>query len=712
MKIRKSVLSALSASALSLTLCGGASAATECVWIGGNEGNLLTASNWSPATAPSSSSKAYIAVFTNSVTLTTSSTSTHWYPSGIVISNNAVVTYASNYRCYPSAASENGEFVMSIENGSTFVCNAMLFGSTSLTLVKTGGGTLRTKSWLGNSNSSGSAWKSVDIQGGTVETPTGNAGMVNIADTLRIRAGTTVLIGISSPFGTKADYNLYQPRVVIDEGGVLNMNSKNVTISSLSGQGVVSNCVNTLTLNLRHSGETFSGRILGGGTLAVTPESGVSAEDAMWIVGSADALWGVSLVTNAVEGCSYDVRFVSGIDTFYAKTVPTDAPRFDTNGVPVEIALSGNFWYVDCEHWGGSGDGKSLATAFQTLSEAMNNSALAAGDTVWGAPGVYSNGTMASTSVNLSNRVSVAKDVRLVSLEGADRTVIVGANATSPLENGYGVGAGAVRCVKLGARSTLRGFSLRGGRTYSTTTGGQGDSNVGGGIHAEESSIIIGCVISNCVATRGGGAYHGTYYNCRFDANRALESSLVGAHVLYKARLFNCVLTGALNGCDWYGNQTDSLAVNCTFGTNGKGSTRGTSGDPGKHIVVYNSLVLAAPAGSSCDEFHSCVVSPKGSASPTFDSNCIATNLTASTSPTVYAFAGIDTKTLKPKKSSSILVGAADLATYRSLFPVEQYWLSEYDADFKKRVWGDSLDIGAFAYDRDVGDPGLMLIFR
>lgn len=702
---------ALPALAMALMSCVGTYAATECVWIGGNEGNLLTASNWSPATAPSSSSKAYIAVFTNSVALTTTDTKTHWYPAGIVISNNVTVTYASNYRCYPSSATENGEFVMSIERGSLFVCNAMLFGSTSLTLVKTGGGTLRTKSWLGNSNSSGSAWKTVDIHGGTIETTTGNPALVNISDTLRIRAGAMATIGYSSPFGTKADYNLYQPRVVIDEGGVLNMNSKNVTISSLSGQGVVSNCVNTLTLNLRHSGETFSGRILGGGTLAVTPESGVSAEDAMWIVGSADALWGVSLVTNAVEGCSYDVRFASGIDTFYANTIPTDAPHFDTNGVSVEIARSGKFWYVDCGREGAAGDGKSLATAFQSLSEAMPFTA--AGDTVWVAPGVYSNGTIKASSESVHNRVTVPADVRLVSLEGADRTVIVGANATLPLANGYGVGTGVVvRCVKLGARSTLRGFTLRGGRTYSTKTDGQGDSNVGGGIHADETSIVIGCVISNCVATRGGGVYRGNYYNCRFNANRALASSVVGEHIGLKARLYNCVLTGALNGCDWYNNQNDSLAVNCTFGTNANGSTRGTSADAGKHVVVYNSLLLAAPVSSSCDEFHTCVVSPKGTSSATFDANSTTTNLTATTSPTVYAFAGIDKKTLRPKSAKSILVGAADLETYRSLFPVAQYWLSEYDADFKKRVWGDSLDIGAFAYDRDRPIPGLMLMFR
>ena len=261
MKNKKSAHAAIFAFAIALAMCGSASAATECIWVGGSEGVISEASNWSPATVPSSSSKAYIAVFTNSVSLTTSSTSTHWYPSGIVISNNAVVTYANGYRCYPSSASENGEFVMSIESGSSFACKAMLFGSTSLTLVKTGGGTLTTTSWLGNSNSSGSAWKSVDIRAGKIATTTGNPGLVNISDTVRIRSGATMLIGYSNPFGTKTDYSLYQPRIEIDEGGVLDMNKKNVTISSLSGQGVVSNCVNTLTMNLRHSGASSAAEL-------------------------------------------------------------------------------------------------------------------------------------------------------------------------------------------------------------------------------------------------------------------------------------------------------------------------------------------------------------------------------------------------------------------------------------------------------------------
>lgn len=703
----------LPALAMVLMSCVSAYAATECVWVGGSEGSISASTNWFPATVPSSSSRAYIAVFTNSVNLTAASTSSthYWYPSGIIISNNAAVTYASNYRCYPSSASENGEFVLSIESGSSFVCNAMLFGSTSLTLVKTGGGTLTTKSWLGNSNSSGSAWKSVDIRAGKIATTTGNPGLVNISDTVRIRSGATMLVGYSNPFGTKADYSLYQPRIEIDEGGVLDMNNKNVTISSLSGQGVVSNCVNTLTMNLRHSGETFSGRILGGGTLAVTPTNGVSAVDAKWIVGAADALWGVSLARNALEGYSYEVLFVSDVDTFYAKTVPSDAPCFDTNGVPVEVARSGNFWYVDCGREGAAGDGKSLATAFQTLSEAMKNSSIAAGDTVWVAPGVYSNGTMEASGANLYNRVTVAADVRLVSLEGAERTAIVGADATSPLANGYGIGTGAVRCVKLGARSTLRGFTLRGGRTYATGTDGQGDSNIGGGIFADETAVIIGCVISNCVATRGGGVYRGNYYNCRFHANRATASSVVGEQIYLKACLYNCVLTGALSGCDWYANHTDSLAVNCTFGPNSNGPIRGLGADSDEHVKVYNSLVLAALIAK--DEYHRCVISPRGNVSDvTIDPDCTTTNLTATTSPTVYAFAGIDKQTLRPKSAKSILVGAADLETYRSLFPAAQYWLSEYDADFKKRVWGDSLDIGAFAYDRNKPIPGFLLMFK
>jgi hypothetical protein len=40
------------------------------------------------------------------------------------------------------------------------------------------------------------------------------------------------------------------------------------------------------------------------------------------------------------------------------------------------------------------------------------------------------------------------------------------------------------------------------------------------------------------------------------------------------------------------------------------------------------------------------------------------------------------------------------------------YWLSQYDADFNRRVWDGKVDIGALSYDRSLPIPGFNLIVR
>jgi hypothetical protein len=466
-----------------------------------------------------------------------------------------------------------------------------------------------------------------------------------------------------------------------------------------------------LNLLLRDSGCVFSGRIDGGGSLNITPTNTWTIADATWIVGAADTLRGVELTRNEGIGCSYEVKFASGIETFYARVVPADMPSFNTDGAPVEIARAGDFWYVDCKRKGEAGDGKSFATAFQTLKEAMENPDLSAGDTVWVASGVYSNDTMLAGTIS-HNRAIVPANVRLVSLEGPEVTVIAGEDSPNPVAGCYGCGPEAVRCVRLGAGSTLRGFTLRGGRSCATGNDEQGDSYIGGGIWAYDStSVVIDCVISNCVACRGGGAKGGTFFNCRFSANRATTSQFVGAHLVGFANLYNCVLRGALSGCDWYVNNTGVKLVNCTFDYNKLGGIRSLKADENERTGIVNSLVFASPVNNNTPgEYCNCIVSPKGELSG--DDNSIVTNLTAVTTPTVYEFAGIRPDTLKPKKYSSRVVGAADAEEYLSLFSVKQYWLSQYDADFRPRVFKGKVDIGAYALDRTMPFPSFKITIR
>ena len=696
----KMILSAVSFVLIGMC-CSSAIAATECVWIGGESGNLHESANWSNGTVPNSDKDyRYVAVFTNSVTIKLTQ---YWYPIGVVVSNNSEVTVNgdndSTCRCFPSQKCENFTLSMDVDVGSKLTFNVYLYSQHSRNLIKKGGGELIARKYFGNPSSKGSYFGSVDVKSGTLRLP---GGKVSIDKTLFIRSGAKVVASGDWPFigGKTDDYRVYYPKIEIEDGGTLDMNGKAVAMSTLSGAGDVVKCSSYLDFVLRDSGSLFSGRISGGGQLRIQPNASWTATDATWIVGSADTLSGVKLVRNTLAGCNYEIQFVSDIETFYAKEIPNDMPSFDTNGVPVEIARSGNFWYVDCKRTGEKGDGKSLESAFQTLKEAME--VAQAGDTVWVDEGEYITEPMSATqsSVTTYSRVIVPSNVRLVSLKGPAATVIVGDSA----EGNWGCGEGAVRCATLGANATLRGFTLRDGRVNGTQSAN--DATSGGGVFADPESIIIDCVISNCTAFRGGGAYRGNFYNCRFEANRATQSQLVGDHLYGGANIYNCVLTRNLNGYSWYANGQKVKAVNCTFDYSGKGGIRSAGTDS----AIFNSLIMAAPETYSAGCFDNCIVYTSSAA---VDEDSIKTSLTATTSPTIYSFAGVDSGTLRPKKHNSlVVVNAAADSEYAAHFAPSMYWLSRYDAASDRRAWNGKVDIGAFSYDHSRPIPGFWFIVR
>ena len=694
-------------SALIGVCCTSATAATACVWVGGASGNLSENTNWSDGVVPSSDNgSAYIAVFTNSATVTLTS---NWYPAGIVVSNNSeVVVSGSNYRCLASQKCENFTLSMDVEtNSSLKFNNVYVYSQHSRSLVKKGGGVLHPTAYFGNPNTKGYYFDSVDVKGGTLRL---TAEKTAVANTLYIRNGAKVTAMGDWPFlaRVKDGYRLTYPKIEIEKGGTFDFNGKAVAVSALSGAGDIVNCSKYLDMQLKDSGCIFSGKISGGGELRVQPDATWTCPDATWIVGACDTLSGVQLVRNQLDAIKYEIQFVPDVETFYAAAVPTDMPSFDTNGVPVEIVRAGNFWYVDCKRKGDKGDGKSLDTAFQTLKEAMENPSLADGDTVWVDDGVYSDDPMSATqsSVTTCSRVIVPKNVRLVSLEGAAETVIVGGSSSAPVASGCGTGA--VRCVTLGANATLRGFTLRDGRVYAAAKDSTGDSCYGGGVFADLTSVVIDCVISNCVACRGGGTYRGNFYNCRFDSNLAIASNMVGDHIYERANIYNCVLTRNLGGYSWYVNSSEGVkAINCTFDYSSRGIR--LKSDDAKS-VIFNTLMMAAPEYYLPDRFRNSIVYTSSTAD---DDDSIKTSLTATTSPSIYGFAGVDAGTLRPKmRMAQVVANAADTAEYESYFPVPMYWISRYDADFNRRVWNGKVDIGAFSYDHSRPILGFRLIVR
>ena len=256
-------------------------------------------------------------------------------------------------------------------------------------------------------------------------------------------------------------------------------------------------------------------------------------------------------------------------------------------------------WYVDDDKYGASGNGESLATAFGTIQEAVARAS--AGDTVLVAPGTYSRGSSKVSGDSTSSRVVINKNVTVKSIEGAEKTFIVGAPdfENEPL---HGLGPNAVRCVALSsAGAVLEGFTLTGGHVYQST-GADGNTVRGGGVCATLGNAniykpyVVDCVISNNVATRGGGAFGGTLVRCLVAENRvystASNSTRNGAGAR-SGRYYNCVFTRNDDPESQCGSTVSWIVamVNCTVMGNHSNPSVGTDFSTSAPACIWNSII-------------------------------------------------------------------------------------------------------------------------
>ena len=225
-------------------------------------------------------------------------------------------------------------------------------------------------------------------------------------------------------------------------------------------------------------------------------------------------------------------------------------------------------WYVNPDSTVGddANDGFTPETPKRTLKGAMSV-AVVAGDTVHAAKGVYREEEMKQTDkcaagtvladVIIMNRVAVPSGVTLRADEGPEKTAIEGRSATDPDE--HGLGTDAVRCVFLAKGASVRGFTIRNGR--SRAQDGSVDDAYAGGILGCGSAegTVENCIITNCVAYRGGAGHSLTFLNCRIFDNTALERGAVSR----LSAFYGCVIdrnTGSLPEDYYY------VISNCTFG--------------------------------------------------------------------------------------------------------------------------------------------------
>ena len=283
--------------------------------------------------------------------------------------------------------------------------------------------------------------------------------------------------------------------------------------------------------------------------------------------------------TNAVEaGESITVSYTAGsrpmagivVDgvtnsaSAYSFTYTASADGNPVAAVSIQAAISPH-WYVDPDGDDGN-DGWTPETAKGTLKGVMTVSGLMSGDTVHAAAGSYTNKVMASPVGELAVRVVVPEGVALVADEGPESTFIVGEKDTSATaaSGRDGCGTNAVRCVYLRNDSTLRGFTVCGGRVYGYNNN-LIDDNIAGGILCQSfgssvsSPVVYDCIISNNWGRCGAGSYGGRYVGCRFLENHGYSGEAASRY----SSLYGCYLDRN------YGAPTFGIYYaleNCTFG--------------------------------------------------------------------------------------------------------------------------------------------------
>ncbi|MCR5751950.1 MAG: hypothetical protein K6G91_08300 [Kiritimatiellae bacterium] len=655
----------------------------QATWVGGMSGEFTIPTNWDPATVPNNKtgSMAYIVTFTNSTTVTLSTSSDYWYSGGIVVKGgaNVVCTGTGTYRFYPTTADIGGDgdggtnLVIDVETGSSLTFDGVVMrGLETVTLVKTGGGTFTTTRGIGNAH----RYRNVDVREGVLDSSTTTVAY-NLLPKLTIRNGAVFKTAV--PGGIAEADN---PSVEIEAGGIYDAGGKTLTLAHLSGAGVVSNLT---TLTVSGVGETaasdvFSGRIYG--NISIAPTAGTPAGSS-FIVGASDTLAKSGLAMDTSACPTYELKFAAGIGSFFCKSFPAGVTFYDTDGK--EVLLVNAFWYVNPSRKT-SGDGTSVDTAFATLSDAMANPLLESSDIVYALPGRYERGTMTASAGNAqANRVIVPAGVRLFSTKGAESTLIIGAPSSSPVA--AGCGAGAVRCVVLGAGSVLRGFTVTNGFTYcvSATSG----EYYGGGITGSGTdSIVEDCVITGCAAVRGGGVNEVLCRRCTFLNN---DTSYIGA-AARNSELYNCLFSGHTTGS--YVTLYSS-AVNCSFLSDNVNVVATWTNNKDDSTIYFKNCLFLCKAGRDVANYQSCAFAiVDGQVS---DGNIGESSFRRSRSELLVKAGGM------PKRLSPLIDAGSD-----DLYP--KVAGGELDCLSACRIYGDHIDIGAYEW-RQMAD-GFTVIVR
>ena len=325
------------------------------------------------------------------------------------------------------------------------------------------------------------------------------------------------------------------------------------------------------------------------GTLTVEGGSGATGEsviytgDKMNVIANLDRPFEGLLVNGSLQPTS-----VTNVEIF-AGSVAQE--------IRIELQ-SGTNWFVSAtagnDDWSGAYAAQPCRT-FQKIAEKNIKS----GDCIHAAAGTYDQGvcewetTISSTKQLFRSRALVPNGVTLVADEGAEKTIIRGADGTDPESPSLT----AVRCVTMAGNGLLRGFTLTNGYCYNpdpaVSDGSRGGSAVWGNVSYKP-------VIEDCIVT-GNTSYYGTLFRltakrCQIYGNTSAQRGAVG-HV---CKFYGCYIDGgsAANGLNYV-----SAYVNCTL-VNAQSSQ--ASAGPVNCVIVGGSISKV----NSVSDLSHCLVSP------------------------------------------------------------------------------------------------------
>jgi hypothetical protein len=251
---------------------------------------------------------------------------------------------------------------------------------------------------------------------------------------------------------------------------------------------------------------------------------------------------------------------------------------------------SAAIWYVDKDN-GGTQDGASWTTAFDTIQEGIDAAFAAGGGEVWVAEGTYNE---ARTSPNAdgtgvdTGSVVMKEGVHLYGgFAGSEaaREQRAWETHVTTLDGATSRGGSPAYHVIVGSNNAiLDGFTITGGRANGSV-GPPRQQQCGAGMHNwGYSPIVRNCVFSGNVANWDGGEMCNIYSssevtNCTFRNNGARKDGGGVVNTISSAVLTNCVFsanwTGDGNGTGGNGggmycqeNSPPVSVINCTFSGN------------------------------------------------------------------------------------------------------------------------------------------------